>query len=308
MTPTVLDLFSGACGGWSLGMHRAGFRTVAACEFDPWRRAVFAKNFPDARIYDDVRTLTASRLVSDLGALPDVIVGSPPCQDASLANSRGKGVQGERTGLFRDAIRLVSECRPRWCAFENSPGLRTRGADWIIGELEGMGYAVWPCVVGADDIRAPHKRKRVWIIAADPLQTKSVWRVALGGRKRSAEEIAPARPDSDEDGLRLELRRVGWARGEGAPVASNDDRDAAREQMGRTGLSWADDWADWHGGIAGHIRVDHGIPSWLARECISAYGDAVLPQITEAIGHSILRVEAALAAVTSDSAWHGDAA
>ena len=39
---TVLDLFSGAAFGWSLGMHRAGYRTVAACEADPWRRAVFA--------------------------------------------------------------------------------------------------------------------------------------------------------------------------------------------------------------------------------------------------------------------------
>jgi DNA (cytosine-5)-methyltransferase 1 len=296
--PTVLDLFCGAAGGWSLGMHRAGFTTIAACEFDPWRRAVFSNNFPQARMYDDVRTLSASRLVSDLGALPDAIVGSPPCQDASLANSRGKGVKGERTGLFRDAIRLVSECRPRWCAFENSPGLRTRGADWIIGELEGMGYAVWPCVVGADDVGAPHRRDRVWFIAADSLQTKSVWRFALGGRKRRAEETAPACSDRDQDRLRLELRGRGRPDGESAPVAADDDRDAAREQMGRAGLSWADDWADWHGGIARHIRVDHGIPAGLARECISAYGDAVLPQITEAIGRAIWRVETALAAVT----------
>lgn len=40
---TVLDLFSGAAGGWSLGLERAGFNTVAACELDPWRRQVFAR-------------------------------------------------------------------------------------------------------------------------------------------------------------------------------------------------------------------------------------------------------------------------
>ncbi len=39
---TVLDLFCGGAGGWSLGMHRAGYRTVAACEIDDWRRSVFA--------------------------------------------------------------------------------------------------------------------------------------------------------------------------------------------------------------------------------------------------------------------------
>ena len=88
MCPTVLDLFSGACGGWSLGLHRAGFETVAACEFDPWRRAVFAQNFPGVKLYDDVRSLTADRIVSDLGYFPDCVVGSPPCQDASAANTK----------------------------------------------------------------------------------------------------------------------------------------------------------------------------------------------------------------------------
>jgi len=39
---TALDLFCGAAGGWSLGLHRAGYRTVAACEIDDWRRSVFA--------------------------------------------------------------------------------------------------------------------------------------------------------------------------------------------------------------------------------------------------------------------------
>lgn len=41
---TVLDLFCGAAGGWYLGMHRAGYSTIAACEIDPWRRAVFTRN------------------------------------------------------------------------------------------------------------------------------------------------------------------------------------------------------------------------------------------------------------------------
>lgn len=39
---SVLDLFCGAAGGWSLGLHRAGYRTIAACEIDPWRREVFS--------------------------------------------------------------------------------------------------------------------------------------------------------------------------------------------------------------------------------------------------------------------------
>lgn len=115
----VLDLFSGAAGGWSLGLHRAGFMTIAACEIVEWRRILYSENFPHVRLYADIRDLTATRLVSDLGCLPDIVVGSPPCQDISSANTRGKGIEGERSGLYLEAVRLVGECRPRWFAFEN---------------------------------------------------------------------------------------------------------------------------------------------------------------------------------------------
>lgn len=42
---TVMDLFSGAAAGWSLGMERAGYRTVAVCEIDPWRRSVLKARY-----------------------------------------------------------------------------------------------------------------------------------------------------------------------------------------------------------------------------------------------------------------------
>ena len=167
---TVLDLFSAAAGGWSLGLHRAGFETVAACEFVPWRRALYAQNNPGVLIYDDVRTLTADRIVSDLGFFPWAVVGSPPCQDISSANTKGKGVEGERSGLYFEAIRIIGEGRPCWVALENSANLRTRGADRVVAALEAIGYAAWAFVVGADDIGANHERKRSWIIAFDPAQ------------------------------------------------------------------------------------------------------------------------------------------
>lgn len=163
----VLDLFSAAAGGWTLGMHRAGFQTVAACEAVEWRRILYAENNPGIPIYDDVCTLDAGRLVSDLGFLPDVIVGSPPCQDISSANTKGKGVEGKRSGLFFEAVRLIGECRPRWFALENSSNLRTRGADAVLAALETIGYACWPLVVRAGDIGANHERPRCWIIGCD---------------------------------------------------------------------------------------------------------------------------------------------
>lgn len=164
---TVLDLFSAAAGGWSLGMHRAGFKTVAACEAVAWRRALYSENNPGVPVYDDVCTLTAARLLADLGSLPRIVVGSPPCQDISSANTKGKGVEGERSGLFFEAVRIIGEVRPRWFALENSANLRTRGADAVLAALEALGYTCWAFVVGGDDIEANHERKRSWIVGVD---------------------------------------------------------------------------------------------------------------------------------------------
>ncbi|QFQ86640.1 DNA cytosine methyltransferase [Paracoccus kondratievae] len=236
----ALDLFSAAAGGWSLGLHRAGFVTIAACEIVEWRRILYAENNPHVRLYEDVRGLTAARLVSDLGILPDIIVGSPPCQDISSANTKGKGIEGERSGLYLEAVRLVGDCRPRWFAFENSPNLRTRGADRLLDELETLGYAVEPCVVGADSVGANHVRKRSWLIGYDPGQLADT-RVAIpagwhpsGGwfwRAQGDEGIGPLRPvpqadprDAEEIGCgsRWQGRRVEPVAGPCQPPCGHD--------------------------------------------------------------------------------------
>lgn len=247
----ALDLFSAAAGGWSLGLHRAGFVTIAACEIVEWRRILYAENNPHVRLYEDVRELTAARLVSDLGILPDIIVGSPPCQDISSANTKGKGIEGERSGLYLEAVRLVGDCRPRWFAFENSPNLRTRGADRLLDELETLGYAVEPCVVGADSVGANHVRKRSWLIGYDPEQLADA-RVAIpagrhpsGGRFWRApgdEGIGPLRPVPQSDlgdakeigcGSRWPGRRVEPAAGSCQPPCGDDgNADSERSTAG----------------------------------------------------------------------------
>ncbi len=363
----ALDLFSAAAGGWSLGLHRAGFVTVAACEIVEWRRILYSENFPHVRLYDDIRTLTAARLISDLGHLPDIIVGSPPCQDISSANTKGKGIEGERSGLYLEAVRLVGDCRPRWFAFENSSNLRTRGADRLLDALEALGYACEPCVVGADNVGANHVRKRSWLIGFDPVQLADATEIGCGSWRpgRCIEPVAGSceppcgddadadqaerwpetEPRGDRDGQAVE-RREGADR-HPEPAAPRDGNpshpDEARQphgrlepglrpqeipddgrgdgrrddgsragQMGgspRAGDDAAEPWADWNGGLARHLRLDDGISAWVAGMRIAlgsrkgtaaasliveAFGDAVLPQIPEAIGRAILRTEAAL--------------
>ena len=214
----ALDLFSAAAGGWSLGLHRAGFVTVAACEIVAWRRILYAENNPHVRLYEDVRALTAARLVSDLGFLPDIIVGSPPCQDISSANTKGKGIDGERSVLYLEAVRLVGECRPRWFAFENSANLRTRGADRLLLLLETLGYATEPCVVAAENVGANHVRKRSWLIGYDPGQLADAGIAIPAGRHPSGGRIGSAQGD---EGIG---RDDGWSRGwRGIDISAAED-------------------------------------------------------------------------------------
>lgn len=158
----VLDLFSGI-GGFSLGLERAGMRTVACCEINERARRVLASQWPHIPIYSDVRELTAARLKSD-GVVADLVAGGFPCQDASFANIGGEGTAGARTGLYAEAVRLARSL-DAGLLMENVPGLFDRGFGDVLGALAAVGYdAEWECI-SARDAGADHERKRVWIMA-----------------------------------------------------------------------------------------------------------------------------------------------
>lgn len=133
----MLDLFSGI-GGFSMGLERAGMETVAFCEIDPFCRRVLAKHWPEVPCYDDVQTLTASRLVSDGVGRVDVITGGFPCQDISLAG-RMRGIDGKKSSMWEELARLVEEARPKFVILENSPVLRSRGLDRILSKFASLG-------------------------------------------------------------------------------------------------------------------------------------------------------------------------
>lgn len=155
----VLDLFSGI-GGFSLGLERTGgFETVAFCEIDPFCQKVLAKHWPGVPIYEDVRELNGEQ-VGDV----DVICGGFPCQDISSAGKKA-GLEGERSGLWLECARLVSELRPRYVLVENVAALLARGLGAVLGDLAALGYDVeWHCIP-ASHVGLPHGRDRVWIAA-----------------------------------------------------------------------------------------------------------------------------------------------
>src|SRR6476646_7604646 len=133
----VLDLFSGI-GGFSLGLERAGMRTRAFCEIDPYCRRVLAKHWPDVPCFADVRALRPT----DLPAV-DVICGGFPCTDISVAG-KGLGITGPQSGLWGEYARIIGEVRPRYVIVENVAALLGRGLATVLGDLAALGFdAEW---------------------------------------------------------------------------------------------------------------------------------------------------------------------
>ena len=100
----LISLFSGA-GGLDLGFHKAGFKTVAANEFDAKICPTFRANFPDVHLIEgDIRKLSPSDFPDDI----DGIIGGPPCQSWSEAGSL-KGINDARGQLFYDYIRILRD-------------------------------------------------------------------------------------------------------------------------------------------------------------------------------------------------------
>lgn len=159
----VLDLFSGI-GGFSLGLERAGFETVAFCEIDNKAQQVLKKHWPHVPVFEDIKTLTKESLDEAGIRTIDVICGGFPCQDISLSGD-GAGLTGARSGLWFEYLRLINEIKPAWAIIENVSALRARGLGVVLKNLWEVGYnAEWHCIP-ASAIGAHHQRDRIWIVA-----------------------------------------------------------------------------------------------------------------------------------------------
>lgn len=189
----LLSLFAGI-GGFELGLERSGLcKTVAQVEIDPFCQKVLAKHWPEVKRYDDVRTLTAAQLARD-GLAVDVICGGFPCQDISTAG-KGAGIEGERSGLWREFARLVGELRPRYVFVENVAALLGRGLGRVLGDLASIGYdAEWHCIP-ASAVGAPHRRDRLWIVAYPSSKRQS----EAGESRRGCEKRAASAGDASDN-------------------------------------------------------------------------------------------------------------
>ncbi len=159
-----LDLFSGI-GGLTIALE-PWVTPVAYCEIDRYAQSVLLSRMatgelPRGPIWDDITSLNGSMLPGI-----DIIYGGFPCQDISTAGTNA-GMEGERSGLFKEVMRLAKEIQPQFIFIENVSAIRSRGASQIIQEMAALGFdARWGCI-SAYDVGSPHLRSRWFCLAAD---------------------------------------------------------------------------------------------------------------------------------------------
>jgi DNA (cytosine-5)-methyltransferase 1 len=189
-----LSLFTGA-GGGVLGGQLFGCRTICACEINPYASSVLVTRqndgiLPVFPIWDDICTFNGR----DWRGCIDIVSGGFPCQDISGANHIGKGIEGERSGLWSEMARIIKEVHPSFAFIENSPNLRGKGLNKVLFDLASCGYdAIWENFTAAE-VGAPHIRNRIWILAYPNLHRRNspVWLQALDIALRNQPTLSTA--------------------------------------------------------------------------------------------------------------------
>ena len=183
-----LDLFSGI-GGFALGAYWADmkFKNHYASEIDQYCIELYQKRFPDSIQLGDIKKIDSNKLP----AVKWIISGGFPCQDISVAG-KGAGIEGKRSGLWFTYADIISRLRPRFAIMENVGALTIRGLDAVLGSLAEIGYnAEWQDI-RAEDMGAPHKRERIWIVAYPGCELREQGDTAgmeTGQAKRSTSEL-----------------------------------------------------------------------------------------------------------------------
>ena len=188
---TLGSLFDGS-GGFPLGGLLSGITPVWASEIEPFPIRVTTKRLPFMKHYGDVAKMDGGKIEP-----VDIITFGSPCQDMSIAGRR-EGLDGSRSSLFYEAVRIVKEMRcatdgryPRYIVWENVPGAfsSNKGADFqsVLEEICSVkGYEVDPArperwanagEIVADDFSlawrvfdaqywgVPQRRKRIYLVA-----------------------------------------------------------------------------------------------------------------------------------------------
>jgi len=259
-----LDLFAGI-GGFALGAYWAGWRFEKhyLSEVDPYCVKLYQIRFPEAIFLGDIRKIDTSTLPTGQW----IITGGFPCQDISIAG-KGKGIEGEKSGLWFEMWRIIRDLRPQYAIIENVGAITFRGLDRVLGSLAEIGYdAEWQDI-RASDVGAPHKRERIWIVAY-PTEQRG-WentRTAFEGTQ-----------EKNHKQSQCSIKNV-----------ANTTKQGLEREISKRKLR------EWHKGLFTKCpgwflepdvgRLAHGVPHRVDR--LKALGNSIVPQIAELLFRQI---------------------
>jgi DNA (cytosine-5)-methyltransferase 1 len=156
------SLFSGI-GGFDLAAEWMGWENKFHCEWNEFGQKVLKHYWPNAESFHDITKTDFTKYANRI----DILTGGFPCQPYSMAGKR-KGKDDERH-LWPEMLRCIREVKPRWVIGENVLGLVNWSGGLVFHEvqadLEAQGYEVFPYVLPAASVNAPHRRDRVWFVA-----------------------------------------------------------------------------------------------------------------------------------------------
>jgi DNA (cytosine-5)-methyltransferase 1 len=173
----AISLFSGA-GGLDLGVERAGYRVLAAVEYEADAGATLRANFPHTNLLErDIRTVETSELLEAaelVAGEAELLIGGPPCTPFSKS---GNWLEYKRTGkdananLLNHYVRVLAETKPRSFLLENVFGLayRNHNAFWLrrlLSTFRELDYNVDYRVLLAADYGVPQRRQRLFILGS----------------------------------------------------------------------------------------------------------------------------------------------
>jgi DNA (cytosine-5)-methyltransferase 1 len=264
---TFGSLFAGI-GGFDLGFERAGMQCRWQVEIDEYANRVLAKHWPRVARWKDIKTFPPA--YGDWSV--DVICGGFPCQDISYAG-KGAGLQGERSGLFYEAIRVIREVGPRIVVLENVAALLTRGMDHVLGTLASIGFdAEWHCIPAAA-VGAPHIRDRVFVFGTRKA-TSNLFTNTKGERRRERRQGGTACFSEREKNSAI--------------LADTHSERLERPELQRERIiiMQRTSHSCWWSAEPAVGRVANGISNRVHR--MRALGNAVVPQVAEYIGRQIM--------------------
>lgn len=250
------SLFSGI-GGFELGLERAiPAETIWQVEQEKFCQSILKKHWPKAKIYDDVRNITKDNVEP-----VDILCGGFPCQDISIAG-KTRGLKGEKSGLWWEMWRIISELRPRIIVLENVSNILRLGGREVAGSLAQIGYDAEWTTIRASDFGAPHRRER-WFCVTYP----------NSNRKPSRAKYATPLEGDSSNPHRASIK------GDSQPIRLQKEKPAPAMSFSR-GNYWEE------GPIESPLcYVDDGIPNRVAR--LKALGNAIVPQCSQWIGEQI---------------------